>query len=109
MGGVYSTFLEIEGGVKILELHGSLRLGLLYRDSPENPEFGAKVKELEILEGLNFLVTCSAHFVRRRLGRILWNSAEKRPNRRQKTCTEHASKKIRLSKRGDFSGKPSHL
>ena len=42
---------------------------------------------------------CSVHFVRGRFGRLLWNSVEIAQNRRRTRCTEHASKKIRRSKR----------
>ena len=54
---------------------------------------------LRVFEGLIFLLACSVHMVRRRFGRLLWDSVEIAQNRRRTKCTEHASKKIRPSKR----------
>ena len=42
---------------------------------------------------------CSVYFVRGRFGRLLWDSVEIAQNRQRTRCTEHASKKIRPSRR----------
>ena len=51
------------------------------------------------LEDLIFLLACSVHFVRRRFGRLLWDSVEIAQNHQRTKCAEHTSKKIRSSKR----------
>ena len=55
-----------------------------------------------LFEGLIFLLACSVHFVRRQFWAISTESQRSRPNRRWTTCIEHASKKIRPSKRLEF-------
>ena len=57
-----------------------------------------KMQSSNLSEGLIFLLACSVHFVRRRFGRLLWDSVEIAQNHRLTTCTGHASKKIRPSK-----------
>ena len=58
-----------------------------------------KMESSDLFEGLIFCLARSVHFVRRQFGQLLWDSLEIAQNRRRTTCTEHASKKIRPSKR----------
>ena len=60
---------------------------------------GLPQQSSNLFEGLVFLLACSVHFLRRRFGRLLWDSLEIAQNRRRTKCTEHASTKIRPSKR----------
>ena len=52
-----------------------------------------------LFEGLIFLLACSLYFIRGRFWAISTESQRNRPSRRQTKCIEHASKKIRSSKR----------
>ena len=58
-----------------------------------------RMQSSNLFERLIFLLACSVHFVRRQVGRLLRNSAKIAQNRRRTNCTEHASKKIRPSRR----------
>ena len=52
-----------------------------------------------LFEDLIFLLACSVHYVRRRFWALSTKSHRSCPNRPWTKCTDHASKKIRPSKR----------
>ena len=80
--------LALEPAIFQIALSGEIPILFFWKMQSSNP-----------FEGLIFLLACSVHFVRGRFGRLLWDSVEIAPNRRRTKCTEHASKKIRSSKR----------
>ena len=65
----------------------------------ERHGISGKCKVLIVLRVRDLLLACSVHFVCGRFGRLLWDSVETAMKRRRTKCTEHASKKIRPSKR----------